>query len=57
MTCLVWMVIVTMIFGASIASEEKIDNSGAAQLLLQSLGKQNTKNKILITKLGYCYCN
>jgi len=37
------MVIVTMIFGTSIASEEKIDNSGAAQLLLQSLGqKTNT---------------
>ena len=57
MTCLVWMVIVTMIFGTSIASEEKIDNSGAAQLLLQSLGKQKNKNKILIIKLGYCYCN
>ena len=57
MTCLAWMVIVTMIFGTSIANEEKIDNSGAAQLLLQSLGKQNNKNKILITKLGYCYCN
>ena len=41
------IMVVLMMFGTS-ASEDEIDNQGAAELLLQSLGKQNNMKEILI---------
>ena len=40
------MVVTMMMFGTSNASEDKFDNQQAAELLLQSLGKQNKERNL-----------